>query len=57
MAIFLYDRYYTDEEMPKLDPEPLAIAVVLVISRFMHIAVRHGFTPANQMLKLSEKVA
>ena len=23
----------------------------------MHIAVRHGFTPANQMLKLSEQVA
>ena len=46
-AIFIYDRYFTDEEQPKLNPEYLGVAIVLALSRFMHIAVRHGMTPAN----------
>ena len=54
-ALFIYDRYFTDEEQPKLSAEPLGVAIVLVISRFMHMAVRHGVTPANQMLKLSDR--
>ena len=56
-ALFIYDRYFTDEEQPKLSPEYLGVATVLCLSRFMHIAVRHGVTPANQMLKLSNKAS
>ena len=34
---------------------PLIVASVLAISRFIHIAVRHGVLPANQILKFKEK--
>ena len=54
-SIFFYDRYDTEDDMPKLNLYPLIVASVLAISRFMHIAVRHGLLPANQILKFKDK--
>ena len=47
----------TEEDEPKLSVIPLSVAVVLVTCRFFIISVRHGSTPANNMLLLSEKIA
>ena len=57
MYAYLNDRFMTEEDEPKLSVIPLSVAIVLVTCRFFIISVRHGSTPANNMLLLSEKIA
>ena len=51
---YLHNRFWTDEDTPKLSAVPLAVVVCLTITRFFIISVRHGLSPANYMLRTSE---
>ena len=51
------NRYYSDEDYPKLHTEPLIISIVLCLSRFMQISVRHSLAPASLMAKMRSKTA
>ena len=52
---FLYNYFGTDDDVPKLDPIPFTIVLCLTFIRFFIISVRHGITPANFMLRLTEE--
>ena len=56
-SFFVHNHYFTEDDIEaRFDKLPLVIASCLCVSRFIHIAVRHGVTPPNLMLKLNEKV-
>ena len=51
---FLYNYFGTDDDEPKLSPIPFVMVMCLTFTRFFIISVRHGITPANFMLRLTE---